>query len=450
MGWDKVEELFRNPHHLAHHVAFHAMVNHLHAGIRKLEKLFEDQEKASREVEKMVEWCMEVAVATMNATALDELLWRWRRGVQLVKFMGPLEDQNRTSLAGYLLQRMAFVRLISSYRLHRKRKPNNEEAEQKQAVGSRQPSALLFTLYLHLPCEKKLMMANAAVVGLRTGRVILKDKEVTFGQSSLEVLILLKKSMLEKQWELSFNHVKTTTCPERKQRGLRVSRSGVSAGQRRANAKKRSMITMLLKYIWTNISSILFVVNRELPYTSITSNARVKKERLGFEPSDKQLASSMKMSRDDLHSKLAESFSARQKLVMSNVSLVMSIAQKFDNMGSRWRDLVQNIAGFLNMSTQKMRNATEAFKIVLSFDKAFPSLNGLPGETLHSYVTDSRLDYNPWHGQDWSLKGTQTELPALNNTCLFSLYWLIKFLKISLSKTLETCIVFSICFPVYI
>ncbi|KAG0457586.1 hypothetical protein HPP92_022743 [Vanilla planifolia] len=194
MGWDKVEELFRNPHHLAHHVAFHAMVNHLHAGIRKLEKLFEDQEKASREVEKMVEWCMEVAVATMNATALDELLWRWRRGVQLVKFMtakqmhpqpnsssletakpekkrnvkeeikqlkllcsaGPLEDRNRTSLAGYLLQRMAFVRLISSYRLHRKRKPNNEEAEQKQAVGSRQPSALLFTLYLHLPCEKKL------------------------------------------------------------------------------------------------------------------------------------------------------------------------------------------------------------------------------------------------------------------------------------------------------
>ncbi|KAG0459290.1 hypothetical protein HPP92_022418 [Vanilla planifolia] len=40
---------------------------------RKLEKLLKDQEKASREVEKMVE-CMEVAVATMNAAALDELL----------------------------------------------------------------------------------------------------------------------------------------------------------------------------------------------------------------------------------------------------------------------------------------------------------------------------------------------------------------------------------------
>ncbi|KAG0457574.1 hypothetical protein HPP92_022731 [Vanilla planifolia] len=265
--------------------------------------------------------------------------------LKLLCSAGPLEDRNRTSLAGYLLQRMAFVRLISSYRLHRKRKPNNEEAEQKQAVGSRQPSALLFALYLHLPCEKKL-----------------DDGECC-------------------------------SCWAKNREGL--------------------------------------------------------KERLGFEPSDKQLASSMKMSRDDLHSKLAESFSARQKLVMSNVRLVMSIAQKFDNMGSEMADLVQgvsrtlaensrtvrvpthlqerlgsirrakyrllekgltpsinNIAGFLNMSTQKVRNATEAFKIVLSFDKeAFPSLNGLPGETLHSYVTDSRLDYNPWHGfEDWSLK----------------------------------------------
>ncbi|KAG0488000.1 hypothetical protein HPP92_006811 [Vanilla planifolia] len=29
----QVEELFSNPHHLAHHVASHAVVNHLHAGI---------------------------------------------------------------------------------------------------------------------------------------------------------------------------------------------------------------------------------------------------------------------------------------------------------------------------------------------------------------------------------------------------------------------------------
>ncbi|KAG0457587.1 hypothetical protein HPP92_022744 [Vanilla planifolia] len=331
-----------------------------------------------------------------------------------------------------------------------------------------------------------------------------EDKEGDI-ESSLEVLILLKKSMLEKQWELSFNHVKTTTCPEENSRVVEVSRSGVSARQRRANAKRKIHDNDASKIYMDKHKQHSFVVNRELPYTSITSNARgtprdallshsevvhlsrkirigisieehrIKlKERLGFEPSDKQLASSMKMSRDDLHSKLAESFSARQKLVMSNVRLVMSIAQKFDNMGSEMADLVQgglmglirgiekfdyskgcristyvywwirqgvsrtlaensrtvrvpthlqerlgsirrakyrllekgltpsinNIAGFLNMSTQKVRNATEAFKIVLSFDKeAFPSLNGLPGKL--SIV----LDYNPWHGfEDWSLK----------------------------------------------
>ncbi|GJX94642.1 hypothetical protein Tco_0349228 [Tanacetum coccineum] len=27
-------------------------------------------------------------------------------------------------------------------------------------------------------------------------------------------------------------------------------------------------------------------------------------------------------------------------------------------------------------------------------------LNGIPGETLHSYITDYFLDKNPWHGID--------------------------------------------------
>lgn len=65
------------------------------------------------------------------------------------------------------------------------------------------------------------------------------------------------------------------------------------------------------------------------------------KERLGCEPSDDQLALSLKMSRTDLQSTLIECSFARERLSMSNVRLVMSIAQRYDNMGAEMADLVQ-------------------------------------------------------------------------------------------------------------
>ncbi|XP_020594648.1 RNA polymerase sigma factor sigA-like, partial [Phalaenopsis equestris] len=65
------------------------------------------------------------------------------------------------------------------------------------------------------------------------------------------------------------------------------------------------------------------------------------KERLGFEPSDRQLASSLKISCKSLRAKLLECSLATEKLAMSNVRLVMSIAQKYDNMGSDMADLIQ-------------------------------------------------------------------------------------------------------------
>ena len=71
-------------------------------------------------------------------------------------------------------------------------------------------------------------------------------------------------------------------------------------------------------------------------------NSRLK-ERLGCEPSDDQLASSLKISHAELQEKLIECSLAREKLTMSNVSLVMSIAQKYDNMGAEMADLVQVI-----------------------------------------------------------------------------------------------------------
>ena len=67
------------------------------------------------------------------------------------------------------------------------------------------------------------------------------------------------------------------------------------------------------------------------------------KERLGCEPSDEQLATSLKISRAELRSKFIECSLAREKLAMSNVRLVMSIAQRYDNMGAEMSDLIQVI-----------------------------------------------------------------------------------------------------------
>ncbi|CAN6461373.1 unnamed protein product [Victoria cruziana] len=204
------------------------------------------------------------------------------------------------------------------------------------------------------------------------------------------------------------------------------------------------------------------------------------RERLGFEPSEEQMASSLKISRAELNSQMIESSLARDKLTMSNVRLVMSIAQKYDNMGTEMADLIQGgligllrgiekfdsskgfristyvywwirqgvsramiensrtlrlpthlherlnlirnaktrlkekgitpsvamIAESLNMSEKKITNATEAINKIFSLDRdAFPSLNGLPGATFHSYIADNNLSNNPWHGvEEWSLK----------------------------------------------
>lgn len=71
------------------------------------------------------------------------------------------------------------------------------------------------------------------------------------------------------------------------------------------------------------------------------------KKKLGQEPSEEQLATSMRISRTDLRTKQIECSLARQKLTMSNVRLVMSIAQKYDNMGAQMADLIQVAELFL-------------------------------------------------------------------------------------------------------
>ncbi|NP_001312542.1 RNA polymerase sigma factor sigA-like isoform X1 [Nicotiana tabacum] len=329
---------------------------------------------------------------------------------------------------------------------------------------------------------------------------------------SVEVLLLLQKSMLEKQWNLSLEQTLTASPQhEKKSKKMHITCSGTSARRRRMDSRQRVLDrhssatpTSAAKPLRSIIGPELLqnrlkgyvkgVVSEELlthaEVLQLSKKIQVGlyleeqksrlKERLGCEPSDDQLAVSLKMSRTDLQSTLIECSLARERLAMSNVRLVMSIAQRYDNVGAEMADLVQggligllrgiekfdpskgykistyvywwirqgvsralvensrtlrlptylherlslirnakarleekgitpsvnNIAASLNMSQKKVRNATEASSKMYSLDReAFPSLNGLPGETLHSYIADNHLENNPWHGVDvWALK----------------------------------------------
>lgn len=64
-------------------------------------------------------------------------------------------------------------------------------------------------------------------------------------------------------------------------------------------------------------------------------------KRIGCEPSEEQLAISLKMSCAELRSINLECSLAREKLTMSNVRLVMSVAHRYNNMGAEMADLVQ-------------------------------------------------------------------------------------------------------------
>ncbi|XP_057969958.1 RNA polymerase sigma factor sigA isoform X1 [Malania oleifera] len=337
--------------------------------------------------------------------------------------------------------------------------------------------------------------------------------------SSVEALLLLQKSMLEKQWNLSFEPaVVTPDSPaKRDRRKVPVTCSGVSARQRRMNSRRRNQgrngfLTepSMGKQLRSMISPDLLRTHPKGYVKGVTSEkllsqaevARLSKkikaglsledhksrlkERLGYEPSNEQLATSLGISRAELQSKMIECSFAREKLAMSNVRLVMSIAQRYENMGAEMADLVQGgligllrgiekfdsskgfkistyaywwirqgvtraltdnsrtlrlpnhlherlnliknaktrleekgitpsidrVAKSLNMSEKKVRNAAEADSKVFSLDReAFPSLNGLPGETLHSYIADTHPENNPWHGIDeWALKDEVNKL----------------------------------------
>ncbi|XP_015164353.1 LOW QUALITY PROTEIN: RNA polymerase sigma factor sigA [Solanum tuberosum] len=329
---------------------------------------------------------------------------------------------------------------------------------------------------------------------------------------SVEAFLLLQKSMLEKQWNLSAEETLTASPQHEKNcKKMHITCSGTTARRRRTDSRQRvlgpkssatpisatkplrsiigpELLQNRLKgYVKGVVSDELLTHTEVLQLSKkiqvglhVEEQKSRLKDRLGCEPSDDQLALSLKMPRTDLQSTLIECSLARERLSMSNVRLVMSIAQRYDNMGAEMADLVQggligllrgiekfdpskgykistyvywwirqgvsrtlvensrtlrlpthlherlglirnakmrleekgitpsvnNIAASLNMSQKKVRNATEASSKVYSLDReVFPSLNGLPGATLHSYIADNHLENNPWHGVDtWALK----------------------------------------------
>lgn len=85
---------------------------------------------------------------------------------------------------------------------------------------------------------------------------------------------------------------------------------------------------------------------------------------MGVEPTDKQLASSLRISLFELRKRIFESSLARENLAMSNVRLVMSIAQKYDNMGTAMADLTQVNLSLLNFSHHLVLNYTHIVVLI--------------------------------------------------------------------------------------
>ncbi|PIA31178.1 hypothetical protein AQUCO_05200048v1 [Aquilegia coerulea] len=306
--------------------------------------------------------------------------------------------------------------------------------------------------------------------------------------SSLEALLLLQKSMLEKQWNLSFERKGLLVEPKKQNcKKVGVIKSGISARQRRYTRKyvahNSNVVSPSRKKINGSIVSPDLLANRSKSYVKgvlseellthaevVHLSKKIKaglfledyksklKKRLGYNPSDEQLATSLKISRAELQSKLIECSLAKERLAMSNVRLVMSIAQKYHNMGAEMADLVQGgliglVRGIEKFDSSKgfkistyvywwirqgvsralvensrtlrlpthlherlslIRNAKirlENKGITPSIERIAESLNisqkkvRNATEAITKYIADTRLENNPWHGVDeWTLK----------------------------------------------
>ncbi|CAN1246434.1 RNA polymerase sigma factor sigA [Linum grandiflorum] len=190
----------------------------------------------------------------------------------------------------------------------------------------------------------------------------------------VEALLLLQKSLLEKQWNITFGDMDSLGKRRGVKKEVPVTSSGVSARERRVNRKKKGNVEsksaqgsngtletdigftpkLLHKrlgrgYMNGGVVSKEYLTHAEVLHLSNIIKAGLVlderksrlRERLGCDPTDEQLADSLTISRSELHSRQFAFSLAREKLAMSNVRLVMSIAQKYNRMGAKMGDLVQ-------------------------------------------------------------------------------------------------------------
>lgn len=188
-------------------------------------------------------------------------------------------------------------------------------------------------------------------------------------ESSLESILLLQKSILEKQLHLSLDQTVHKNLLEGRSKTDEVVRSGLSARQRRNTLRARNVSqkdnlcrgkrkpSLIIHDLQQNQStgsvrgSVSETILSHIEVTSLCEKLKLGlslekhkrrlETKLGYEPSDRELASYLRISPSELNTRLTECSLAREKLVMSNMRLVRSIAQKYDNLGAQGADLVQ-------------------------------------------------------------------------------------------------------------
>lgn len=224
----------------------------------------------------------------------------------------------------------------------------------------------------------------------------------------VDALLLLQKSMLEKQWNLApETQTQTLTRTQKKKKSEidEVTCSGTSARRRRMESRRirggadddddemmipqwrrrrrrsddddEDGVGLLLLpphqkggggggyYVSQQLlthGEVVRLSHKIKAGLALEERRSRLKQRLGCEPSDEQLASSLRMSRASLQSRMIECSLAREKLAMSNIRLVMSIAQRYDNMGAEMPDLIQGGLIGLLRGIEKF-DSSKGFKI---------------------------------------------------------------------------------------
>lgn len=90
-------------------------------------------------------------------------------------------------------------------------------------------------------------------------------------ESSLEMFLLLQKSMLEKQWKLTFDHMRTAVTPGEESKKTDVVRSGISAREKRLSTRKRCVVQTALMDRGKELRA---TVSPELVLTGLTGYVR--------------------------------------------------------------------------------------------------------------------------------------------------------------------------------